>query len=109
MNKDEMPFTETDNAAGILTAFWNLFALFASFRTAMLVKEAKLLGDAYLYYCCPRCGITLDREFVRFCDRCGQRLDWTQYRKVKIILPNKKQSKVPGKEKSCRGFLLKKF
>ncbi len=37
------------------------------------------------YYVCPRCGCLLDREFIRFCDRCGQRLDWSDYKKVIII------------------------
>ena len=33
------------------------------------------MGDC-TYYLCPKCGIPLDREFVRFCDQCGQKLNW---------------------------------
>ena len=26
---------------------------------------------------CPRCRLTMDREYMSFCDRCGQKLDWS--------------------------------
>ena len=39
------------------------------------------------YYLCPRCRITLPREFMAFCDRCGQRLDWSHYRSARIVYP----------------------
>ena len=29
-----------------------------------------------LFYLCPNCEIFLPREYMRFCDCCGQRLDW---------------------------------
>ena len=29
-----------------------------------------------LYYLCPGCSIFLPREYMRFCDCCGQRLGW---------------------------------
>ena len=35
------------------------------------------LGEE-LYYLCPKCRILLPREYMRFCDVCGQRLDWNQ-------------------------------
>ena len=35
----------------------------------------------------PSCHVTLDREFMAYCDRCGQRLDWEGYRNAKIIFP----------------------
>ncbi len=28
---------------------------------------------------CPQCGITLNREYQRYCDRCGQQLSWTHF------------------------------
>lgn len=34
---------------------------------------------------CPSCGITLEREYQSFCDRCGQRLDWKDYSNASII------------------------
>ena len=44
------------------------------------------IGGKTTYYVCPRCKITLEREFMAFCDRCGQKLDWRSYKKAKIIL-----------------------
>lgn len=34
------------------------------------------LGDTS-YFLCPKCGILLEREFVRYCDGCGQKLNWS--------------------------------
>jgi len=54
---------------------------YASYRRPMIVREALLLPCAHgeeLYYVCPRCGLGMEREFVSFCDRCGQRLDWRE-------------------------------
>lgn len=38
---------------------------------------------------CPRCTITLEREYQSYCDRCGQLLDWSNFHKATIILPPK--------------------
>ena len=35
-----------------------------------------------VYYMCPRCQITVEREFMAYCDRCGQCLNWSGYRKA---------------------------
>lgn len=35
-------------------------------------------GDSYPV--CPRCGRSLDREYMNFCDFCGQRLAWEVFR-----------------------------
>ena len=32
--------------------------------------------EANLYYLCPGCRTFLPREFMRFCDNCGQPLGW---------------------------------
>lgn len=57
------------------------------YRSARVVREIVVcqdhLGEIGLYIC-PRCDSLLDREFVRFCDRCGQRLDWRFYLQVRI-------------------------
>lgn len=65
---------------------WEVLELFASFRSGMLINEALVLGE-YIYYRCPRCCVTLDRDFVSYCDRCGQKLDWTKYKSVKLSYP----------------------
>lgn len=38
---------------------------------------------------CPRCGISLEREYQNYCDRCGQRLNWKDFSNTAIILPKK--------------------
>lgn len=35
------------------------------------------------YPVCPRCKRTFEREYQKFCDRCGQRLAW----KVRLKKP----------------------
>ena len=61
----------------------------ASYRAEMCVTEVRICKSPYLgetgYYVCPRCHITLEREFVTFCDRCGQKLSWKGYKKAKVI------------------------
>lgn len=55
----------------------------------MRIHEAMCLADG-LYYLCPKCGITLDREFQNYCDRCGKKLDWVGYRKARLVFPVRK-------------------
>lgn len=38
---------------------------------------------------CPRCGVSLEREYQAFCDRCGQCLSWQNYANATVILPEK--------------------
>ncbi len=61
-----------------------------SYRKVMLVNEV-MVFDTWFgktgYYVCPRCKITMEREFMSFCDRCGQKLDWKYYRKAKKVYP----------------------
>ncbi len=64
----------------------------ASYRLPMPVSELKVFPECMgrpAYYTCPRCGLTMEREFMNFCDRCGQRLGWRGYRHVKIVYPTK--------------------
>lgn len=79
---------------GKLISMWPTALLFGvtfalvSFRVPMPVTELKMFPDCHgqpAYYVCPRCGITMEREFMSFCDRCGQRLGWRSYRTAKII------------------------
>lgn len=36
---------------------------------------------------CPRCGISMEREYQSYCDRCGQCLDWKDLSKATLIFP----------------------
>ena len=48
-----------------------------SYRMSMTVKEVVhfSMSDS-TYSVCPRCKRTLEREYQRYCDRCGQALNW---------------------------------
>lgn len=73
---------------------WLLYQ--ASYRVGMRVTEMIVYQSAFGgqtgYYRCPRCHITMDREFMAFCDRCGQHLDWKDYQKAKVIYPGKQNN-----------------
>lgn len=49
------------------------------YRLPMQVAEVMVLIHGESYPVCPRCGCTMDREYMNFCDRCGQRLDWERF------------------------------
>lgn len=55
-----------------------------NYRTPMQVTHLRKY-PATTYYICPRCSITMEREFVAYCDRCGQCLGWEHYRKAVVI------------------------
>ena len=50
-----------------------------SFRSPLAVKEVFVFPSGSSYPICPRCKITLEREYQKLCDRCGQKLDWSLY------------------------------
>lgn len=54
-----------------------------SYRFPMPVTEMVIYQNKHSYYLCPRCLITLDREFSAYCDRCGQCLSWRRYKIAK--------------------------
>ena len=72
---------------------WQLLMRFAEYRMELPIKAVMVFPHGYAYYVCPRCGITLEREFVAYCDRCGQHLDWSGYKKATVVYPgNHKES-----------------
>ena len=46
-------------------------------RMPMLVNHEKTFWRYYHY--CPSCSDLLPREGVKYCDSCGQKLDWSNY------------------------------
>ena len=57
-----------------------------TYRQPMPVTQRTVFSHAGKdYYICPRCNVTLDREFVSYCDRCGQHLDWTGYKAAEVV------------------------
>ena len=59
----------------------------AAYRRPMPVREYILypgrFGRESAFYLCPRCDITMEREYQSYCDRCGQRLGWKSIDRAK--------------------------
>ena len=65
------------------------------FRMPMQVREIRcfygagdLAGHFTGFPLCPRCSITMEREYQSYCDRCGQCLDWENLEKAVILFPD---------------------
>ena len=56
-----------------------------TFRWPMKVKEFCIFQRSASIPRCPRCGITMEYEYQRFCKTCGQRLDWSEYDDAKEV------------------------
>lgn len=58
------------------------------YRLPMTVVEIRVFSHCHgspAFPICPRCGLTIEREYMAFCSRCGQKLDWGRYLDAKII------------------------
>jgi len=78
----------------------SIMLILCSYRAPMKVSEAVLLPECRnpsMYYVCPRCRITMEREFMQFCDRCGQCLDWKDYKKTRLVNQDALFKKSTGK------------
>ena len=81
-------FDLTPNDFLIPSALWQEL----SFREPMPVTQIRCFRYPYGvagFPVCPQCGVTMEREYQSFCDRCGQRLEWKEFSKATIILPEK--------------------
>lgn len=54
------------------------------YRAPLEVTHAIRLRNGYLFPVCPRCKLSLDREYQNYCDRCGQCLGWRNFGKAII-------------------------
>lgn len=57
----------------------------ASFRKPLAVLQLLQLENGTIFPVCPRCRCSLDREYMNYCDRCGQHLNWKRLRHAEII------------------------
>ena len=55
------------------------------YRTPLQVNKVIQLKNGDTYPVCPRCNCSLDREYMRFCDRCGQHLQWRYRHDAQIV------------------------
>ncbi len=59
----------------------------ANYRVPMKVVEGIIVpfySSETIYYVCPRCLASMEREYISFCGCCGQKLDWRGFRKAKL-------------------------
>ena len=55
-----------------------------TYRIPMKVKEAYSFKWGAEFPKCSRCGSTMECEYQRFCDRCGQRSNWSNSDKCEV-------------------------
>ena len=67
-----------------------LFTDAVSYRIPLPVTKVIAYANT-TYPVCPRCAVSLDREYMSFCDRCGQKLNWDLFEHTKVIHPVYKQ------------------
>lgn len=58
------------------------------YRRPMAVAEIRFFSRCRgvpAYPVCPRCEKTMEREYIAFCSRCGQKLDWEDFQDARIV------------------------
>lgn len=55
-----------------------------SYRIAIEVKEIIRRGNGDMFPLCPRCRSSLEREYMSYCNVCGQHLGWKKFSDAKI-------------------------
>ena len=63
----------------------SLILLAFQYRMPLPVREILQLSNGDCYPICPRCDMTIEREYMHFCDRCGQKLSWEQFDYASVI------------------------
>lgn len=58
-----------------------------SYRVPLEVTQIIKISDKLCFPVCPRCKVSIEREYMRFCDRCGQRLGWSKIEVAIIVYP----------------------
>ena len=68
-----------------------LFIKAVSYRLPLPVSKIIVYADNTTYPLCPRCESALEREYVRFCDQCGQKLNWDLFEYARVVRPGSKR------------------
>ena len=53
-------------------------------RRPALVTTAIRFSGGTDYCICPNCNVTMEREYIHYCSRCGQKLKW-RMGKIKYV------------------------
>lgn len=70
-----------------------------SYRIPMQIKLYMLHWWRDCYPICPRCEISLERDFLGYCYHCGQKLGWDRLNEVCFIKAGDKTRKIHGKRR----------
>ena len=65
-----------------------LFAEAIAYRVPLPVIKVMVYDDNTAYPICPRCEMGLEREYMSFCDRCGQKLNWAFFEHATVCRPS---------------------
>ena len=83
-SKLEIPITEQKYTT-------RLFIKAVSYRIPLPVTKIIVYVDNTAYPLCPRCESVLEREYVFFCDQCGQKLNWDFFKYARVVRPGSKR------------------
>lgn len=83
-SKLEIPITKTKYST-------RLFIKAVSYRIPLPVTKVIVYADNTAYPLCPRCESALEREYVFFCDQCGQKLNWDLFEYARVVRPGSKR------------------
>ena len=61
-----------------------------SYRMPMPVLRIEKLPNKDEFPVCPRCNIMLEREWMIYCNQCGQCLDWSMLNQARIDIKHRK-------------------
>ena len=56
-----------------------------AYRIPLQVRKVIRFGKGYTYPVCPRCDRSIEREYMRYCDRCGQHLAWDYLGEARVV------------------------
>jgi len=62
-----------------------------TYRIPLPVTKIAVYARNDTYPICPRCSTSLDREYMSFCDRCGQKLNWDLFEYATVHRPGYKR------------------
>lgn len=54
------------------------------YRIPKKINKRICFKNGDVYSICPGCERILDREYMAFCDCCGQKLSWRGFSRIKI-------------------------
>jgi hypothetical protein len=54
------------------------------YRLPNEVTEYRQYGNGDTYSICPTCNCSIDRDYIKYCSVCGQRLEWIDFRKMTL-------------------------